>query len=125
MVPQPRHAVPDATLNGCALRIVAEQSGRRCTGSEVPFGDFAVDVADAATDLGVIHDKPLPALSIGSGRRLQGNFEALADQAHRHRTVEIEASAYAAGCRQKLVGRQRQSRHNAIMPAGWSVLVQT
>ena len=48
------------------------------------LGDFAVDVADAATDLGVIHDKPLPALSIGSGRRLQGNFEALADQAHRH-----------------------------------------
>src|SRR5262249_39061605 len=102
---QRRDAVADATLNRCTLWIVTEQSSRRCAGGEVLLGDFAVDLADAATDRSIVYDDPLPALAVGSGGRLKGNVEALANQAHRYRTVEIEAPAHAAGGRQKLVGR--------------------
>jgi transcriptional repressor NrdR len=79
-------------------------AGHRPVLVEVP----AVHVGNRPTQVLVLDDDPVPALTIRSGRCLHGDVEAFLDGRSIHRFVEVEAFADRARRHEQLVGGQIQ-----------------
>lgn len=57
----------------------------------------------------VSDDHEMPALTVASGGRLDGQVHAFFEELTRHRASEVEAVAYRAGGGEQLVGREVES----------------
>ena len=66
---------------------------------KVGAGALAVDIGQRPALFGIRDDNPAPPLPVAAGRRLQGQFQAVADHLLRHRFFEIEPLAHGARCR--------------------------
>jgi len=62
--------------------------------AEVRPGTLEIDLADRLLLVGVLDEHPLPALRVGTGGRLQRQFEAFHQHFVGYRLVEIEALAH-------------------------------
>ena len=77
---------------------------------------LAVQLGNRELRSGVRDDDELPRLRIRGRRCLQCHRHALLDYLALDRAIEVESFAHGAGCREELVGIERQEVHGQSLP---------
>ena len=83
--------------------------GRILNGArQVGFGALSIEVGERPALVGIVYHDPPPALRIGAGGRLYGEFQAFVDDCSGHGFVQVQTLANRAG------GGEQRVRHGDI-----------